>query len=322
MQSNRVITGVKFGFNYKTLKSSFFLVEPSGHEHSLIEVIAGELDKFISVDSAVSNLLQWSTGKAGPFALLISLDSKYATLREVDKKGEPLLKNGEKVQTFFKYPLQGLPKFAAALEREIGIYPSECKKFGYPNKQNKYSLPRRTHLRGYGEFDPYFVAKLGLEPSSAPSGSLVWISLLGDTEIRRLGGSPENIQLELESRLSSSNQNGSPDDRDAFYDLRNFDMSEIAVRSERAQRYWDAITFEMDRLIDVAGVEERSKVLKAKVTDAVRDIDLAIELHIISRSVDERSRQGANGDLSSILWGRVVDLEFAEGGYSKGEVIN
>jgi hypothetical protein len=322
MQSNKVITGVKFHLDSKIKKSSFFLVEPSGYEHSLIEVIASELDKFTPVDSAVSNLLQWSTDKAGPFALLISLDSRYATLREIDKKGEPLLRNGEKAQTFFEYPLQGLPKFAGALEREIGIYPSECRKFGYSNRPNRYSLPRRTQLAGYAEFDPYFVAKLGLKPLTAPTGSLVWILILGDTEIRRLGGSPEDIQLELESRLKSTNQNKSPDERDGFYDSSNFRMSEIVARSKRAKRYWDAITYELDRLINVAGQVEIGKVLKTKVADAVGDIDLAIELHIISRSADEKSRPGSYGVLSGILWDRVVDLEFAEGGLSKGEATN
>ena len=319
MQSNRVITGVKFQLDGKMKKSSFYLVEPNGHEHSLLEVIAQELDLFLPVDSAVSKLFRWATGDAGTFALLISLDLKYATLREVDPKGEPLLRQGERVLAFFKYPIQGREKFVAVLDREIGIYPSECKKFGYPKKVSSSPLPRRTHLSGYAEFDPYFVARMGLEPSSAPTGSLVWVSLLGNREIERLGGSAEEIQLELEKRLTPNAAEVDQDSHHSFYDKSGLTMSEVSARKTRAERYWDAIERLQHRLRDLPGEPDIRPEFRSKVFDAVQDMDLALELHIISRSVDERSQFGTQGELSMLLWERLVDLELAELGHTNEE---
>jgi hypothetical protein len=319
MQSNKVITGVQFDLEGKTKKSSFYLVEPNGHEHSLIEVIAKELDLFLPVDSAASKLLQWTSGDAGPFALLISLDLKYATLREIEPKGEPLLRQGEEVLTFFQYPIQGREKFVAVLDREIGIYPTECKKFGYSNKISRTSLPRRTHLMGYGEFDPYFVARMGLEPSSAPTGSLVWVSLLGNSEIQRLGGSPEEIQLELERRLNSIGEDIDQDSHHSFYDKSGLTMSEVSARKTRAERYWDAIERLQSRLRDLPGELDTRPEFRSKVLDAVQDMDLALELHIISRSVDERSQFGTQGALSMLLWERLVGLELEEAGHTNQE---
>ena len=319
MQSNKVITGVQFYLEGRTKKSSFYLVEPNGYEHSLIEEIAKELDLFLPVDSAASKLIQWATGDAGPFALLISLDLKYATLREVDPKVEPLLRQGESVLTFFKYPIQGREKFVAVLDREIGIYPSECKKFGYPKKVNRSLLPRRTHLMGYAEFDPYFVARMGLEPSSAPTGSLVWISLLGNREIQRLGGSPEEIQLELERRLNSTVEDIDQDIHHSFYDKSGLTMSEVSARKARVERYWDLIESLQERLRDLPGDSDTRPELRSKVFDAVQDMDLALELHIISRSVDERSQFGTQGELSMLLWERLVDLELEEASHTNQE---
>ena len=319
MQSNKVITGVKFHLDGKMKKSSFYLVEPSGHEHSVIEVIAQELDRFLPVDSAVSKLFRWATGDAGAFTLLISLDLKYATLREVDPKNEPLLLPGESVLTFFKYPIQGREKFVAVLDREIGMYPSECKKFGYANKANRASLPRRTHLINYGEFDPYFVAKMGLEPASAPTGSLVWVSLLGNREIERLGGSPMEIQLELEKRLDPNAAEVDQDIHHSFYDKSGLTMSEVSARKARAEKYWDGIERLQDMLKGLPGESDVSTEFRSKVFDAVQDMDLAIELHIISRSADERSQHGVQGELSMLLWERLVDLELAELGHTNEE---
>lgn len=319
MQCNKVITGVNFRVGDKALKASFLIIEPSGFEHSLVEVVAGQLEGYMPVDFALGNLLAWSRGESGPFALLISLDSKYATLRKVDAKGEVLLSIGEEIHEFFGGPIQGGPsKFFQVLDREIGVYPSECKKFGYSNKLNRKSLPRRTDLRGYGEFDPYFMAKLGLDPKSAPTGSLVWTSILGDSAIMRLGGSPQEIKAELQTRLRIS-PDGTHQDRDhIFYDTNKLTMSEVSSRRDRAERYWHALTYTASQL---EGVEAEAQ-LEAKVVDAIVDIDLAVELHIVSRCDDERSEFGRQGTLSRLLWNRIGQIEATENPYLKEDFVN
>jgi hypothetical protein len=89
-------------------------------------------------------------------------------------------------------------------------------------------------------------------------------------------------------------------------------MYEVSARKTRAERYWDAIERLQRRLRDLPGELDTRPEFRSKVFDAVRDVDLALELHIISRSVDERSQFGEQRELSMLLWERLVDLELEE----------
>ena len=297
------------------------MIEPNENQYSLLEDVAGRLESHIPVDSALKNLLAWSRGEAGPFALLISLDSKYAILRELDMQGEASLYSGEEVLTFFHVPIEGgTDKFLEVLDREIGIYASQCEKFGYSTKLNRSNLRRRTHLQQFGEFDPYEMAIVGFFPENSPTGALVWASLLDESEVREFGGFPKFIRAELKKRLrvSVTGKNYDTYDRNGFFDSHRLTMTEIASRKERAHRYWSAL----ERVASQVEGTESEHELELKVSDAIKSFDLAVEVYVLARFDEENRGLVRRGTLTNLLWKRMRVLDQEDIQYPEVIVVN
>jgi len=303
MQCWKVLTNVQFDEGRK----SCFVIE-SGEYFNFLDAVTDEIGQYKVSASTMRDFIDWVQGKRGPYVLLVSLDLQFATLRETFSGGEFKLEPGEELLPFWRWPIQGgVEKYAAVLDREIGLLPEVCKKFGYTPTSEWPKIRRRLDLRGFAEFDPIFYAELRGDVPDAKTLNLLWHYLLGENEDNDSGETFSEIKKELTFRLKPWNDQGHLDFMDgALFDTDRMTMREVEARRKRAEAYAEFIDLLWNDFSDI-GDED---LLVKKLREAMLDLDLAVEVYVVL-FWGNRLYSG-NNKLKGLLWSIIAELTLIE----------
>lgn len=295
MQCWKVLTNVQFDEGRK----SCFVIE-SGEYFNFLDSVTDEIGHYKVSASTMRDFIDWVQGKRGPFVLLVSLDLQFATLRETFSGGEFKLEPGEELLHFWKWPIQGgVEKYAAVLDREIGLLPEVCKKFGYKPIRRLARIPRRVDLSGFAEFNPVFFARVGETVQKTGTLRLMWRFLLG---AEAEGGEKQwqEVAKELASRFLP-NASYVPDDflPENVLNEHGLTMREVEIRRERAHAY----SYYVERIWEDFQDDNDEVRLGHRLAEAIVDLDIALETYVVLFSGNREAEM-----LRGALWGLICTL--------------
>jgi hypothetical protein len=299
-------TNVLIGMQTTEGKRSFFVIEP----YDLDEVFMAFGEYRVEAED-MRHLRYWAEGKEKPQLLLVSVDLKSAALREKEDKGGPVLLKGESLLPLYKWPVEGgVEKFHAVLERDIGPYPVECKRYGLKGKRSP-KLKVRTNPRYFAEFDPVFFAQVQEDLSSVLTIRLVWHAILGRAVDNDGGKTYTAIMKELGHRFELGEDFQEPEPYPNFYDTRGFSLAEVESRQHRAASFARLVNNLYETYLETNDLE----ALELRISENVKNLDLALEVYVVLLWESHPKRQDVGADtrefrevIQSILWGIICKL--------------
>ncbi len=278
MKCTDVLTGVQTSEG----KRSFFVIEP----HDLDEVFEAFGEYKVEVED-MRNLRNWTEGNEKEHFLLVSVDLNSAALRQMEDKGRPVLFEGESLLPLYKWPVEGgVEKFHSVLNRDIGPYPVECKRYGLKAKRSP-KLKVRTNLRYFAEFDPIGFAQVPEDLSSGMTVRLVWHAILGQVVDNDGGRTYAAIMKELGHRFELGQDFQEPNEWPNFYDTSGLSLAEVENRQHRAASFARLVTNLYETYLETKDLD----ALERRVSENLTNLDLALEVYVVLLWESHRERQ-------------------------------
>jgi hypothetical protein len=285
---------------------SYFVIEP----HNLDQVFEAFGEYKVEADD-MRTLFSWAAGEEKAHLLLVSLDLKFATLRKEEKEGKPLVLIGEALLPLYKWPVHGgVEKFQSVLQRDIGPYPVECKRYGLKATRTQ-KIKGRTNPRRFAEFEPLHFALVREDLSSSNTVSLVWHAMLGRRDDNDKGEKYAAIMKELAYRIDLGRDFQEPEPHLDFYDTSGLSIVEVENRKRRAASYASLVGYLYEIYLETDDLD----ALELRIAENLKDLDLALEVYIVLLWESYRGREYIDINtnrfretIKTILWSIICRL--------------
>jgi hypothetical protein len=227
MYCESIVTQVRHDVRGVERKDSFFILDADPREPFALEAL-GEC----YVDPESMRLLQdWLNGPSSRYQMLVSLDYKYALLREAEE--EFVTKHGEEVLPMLPNPVFGPPteKLIPALTRELRNDPVDRLRYGLKSKG--LELKKRISFAGMDvlEFDPIFFLYEG-EPGNERDVNLIWRYIANETPDANI----PHVRKEIYERIYSGWKADQP-----WFDASELTFDELDLLRERARIHYERL---------------------------------------------------------------------------------